>query len=302
MRKLVIVLSVVFQLMMIEKIHAQQARSQVTKYSLTASQAAKDLPRLRGQKHKVLILGSRHFDLGSNASDWKPEKEVDMSTPQRQQEMLQVVEALKKFRPTRICIEWLPSNDSTFLKIYQRYLAGNWNLKIGEYYQIGFRLAKAMGHEKLYCIDNRPKQPESLLAIEDFDKYVAEEGSISTRERRTYDSLNEKFNRYIDSVAYNMSLPNIFRFVNSDEVKRETKRIWLTGLVHAGNKTSYAGADLTGNWYQRNIRIFSNVKKLCAEKEERILIVYGYGHAFILEEMFRGSQEFDVVPVNSVLK
>ncbi len=283
--------------------YAQPVKRPGTKaYRLSKEQAIAMLPLPPAKKHQVLVLGSPHFDLGSNASDWKPEKELDMRTPEKQLEIEQVVDALKKFRPTKICIEWPPNLDSVFAKRYQSYLSGKEAPGIGEYYQVGFRLAKAMGHKKVYCIDNKPSQPESLLAVEDWDQYLAQQGSLSESEKKMYDSLNQRFNHYLDSVQFYMTLSDYLLFVNSDEVKRQVKRLWLTGLVHAGNNTTYVGADLTGNWYQRNVRIFSNVKKRCTEPEERILIIYGHNHAFVLDEIFRGSQEFEVVRVSDVLK
>jgi hypothetical protein len=269
-------------------------------YSLNPKQAIAKLPVPPVTKHKVMILGSPHFDLGNNASDWKPKTELDMLSSVKQKEIEQVVQLVQKFKPTKICIEWMPDQDSAFLKRYRDYLGGKFTLKTGEYYQLGFRLAKMMGHEKLYCIDNRPKQPESLLEIDDWDKYIVE--ATERSDKGKYDALNEKFNNYLDSVKYFMPLKDYLLFLNSDEVKKETKRLWFTGLVHVGNKSTYAGADLTSNWYQRNIRIFSNVKKLCSQPEERILIIYGYGHAFVLEEAFKASKEFEVVPLRNILK
>lgn len=282
--------------------YAQPLNTNTNNYTNTVQEAIKNLPVAGTAPHKVLVLGSSHFDLSSNNSDWKSKKEMDVLSPGKQQEIEQVVQLLKQFKPTRICIEWEPKLDSAFNARYQNYLAGKWTLGRGEYYQIGFRLAKEMGHTKVYCIDNKPEQPKSLIDIEDFDKYVTEQGSISEQERKAVDSLNEKYNRYIDSIKYSIPLKEYLVFLNSNEVKKENKRLFLTGLVHAGNNTTYAGADLTGHWYQRNTRIFSNVKKLCTTPEERILIIYGNMHAFVLEELFRGSQQFEVIPVSNLLK
>lgn len=269
-------------------------------YNSSIQQAIKNIPHAPKAPHQVMVLGSFHFDLGSNGSDWKAKKEVDMLSPNKQQEIEELVKTLATFKPTKICIEWLPKQDSTFKQRYADYLAGKWALKTGEYYQIGFRLAKAMGHAQVYCIDNRPKQPESLLEVEDWDKYVATAGGAA--EQKRYDPLNEQFNRYIDSIKYQLSLKDYLLFINSDAVKKEYKRLWFTGLVHVGNESTYAGADLTGNWYQRNTRIFSNVKKLCTAPAERILIIYGNAHSFVLEEALRASQEFEVIPLSSILK
>lgn len=258
------------------------------------------IPALNRPLHKVLVLGSPHFDLGQNASDWKPEKEMDMMTPEKQKEIIELVNMLAKFKPTRICIEWEPRLDSLWNTQYQLYRKDQFKLRANETYQIAFRLGTMLGLDSLYCIDNRPKQSESLLEIEDWDKYVAE--NTRNSDLKTYDSLNHVLNRYADSVKYTLSLKDYYLLVNNDAMKRQNKRLWFTGMVHIGNKTTYVGADLTGTWYQRNTRIFSNVKKLCNEQEERILILYGYSHAFILEEMFVASQQFEVVPVSAVLK
>lgn len=269
-------------------------------YSTPIQTAIKNLPLSPKPKYKVLVLGSSHFDGSSNSSDWKEKKELNMLSPEKQAEIAGVVKALEQFKPTKICIEWPPAQDSIFNQRYSNYLAGKWDLKAGEYYQIGFRLAKAMGHSRVYCIDNRPKQPESLLEIEDWDKYVAEAGGGA--EMKRYGALNERFNHYIDSLKYKLPLKDYLLFINSDAVRKEYKRLWFTGLVHVGNESTYAGADLTGNWYQRNTRIFSNVKKLCTAPEERVLIIYGNSHSFILEEAFKASQEFEIVPLNAILK
>lgn len=262
--------------------------------------AIQNLPQSPKATHKVLILGSMHFDLGSNSSDWKEKKELNMLSPGKQAEILEVVKALEQFKPTKICIEWPPNQDSLFNLRYNNYLAGKWDLKAGEYYQIGFRLAKAMGHSRVYCVDNRPKQPESLLEIEDWDKYVIEAGGGG--EMKRYETLNDQFNHYIDSLKYQLRLKDYLLFINSEAVKKEYKRLWFTGLVHVGNNSTYAGADLTGSWYQRNTRIFSNIKRLCSVSEERILVIYGNSHSFILEEAFQASQEFEVLPLSAVLK
>ncbi|MBK8279747.1 MAG: hypothetical protein IPK94_06390 [Saprospiraceae bacterium] len=203
-------------------------------YELSYSQAIKNLPGSPIPHHKVLILGSPHFDLSNNASDWKPKTELDMLGSKKQREIEQIVLQLKTFNPTRICIEWLPEMDSLFQKRYQDYLTGTWQLKAGEYYQVGFRLAKMMGHKKLFCIDNKPKQPESLLEIDDWEQYKAQQSEAS--EMATFDSLNERFNHYVDSVQYLMSLKNYLQFVNSEEMKWQEKEFGLPALCMRATK------------------------------------------------------------------
>ena len=53
-------------------------------YELSYSQAIKNLPGSPSPHHKVLILGSPHFDLSNNASDWKTKTDVDMLGSKKQ--------------------------------------------------------------------------------------------------------------------------------------------------------------------------------------------------------------------------
>lgn len=67
-------------------------------------------------------------------------------------------------------------------------------------------------------------------------------------------------------------------------------------------ETSILGADLTGYWYRRNTRIFTNIKNLVASEQEKILVIYGNSHAWVLEELFDASPEFQVIQVEKILK
>ncbi|CAN5736884.1 hypothetical protein BH23GEM8_BH23GEM8_22270 [soil metagenome] len=51
-----------------------------------------------------------------------------------------------------------------------------------------------------------------------------------------------------------------------------------------GAGDGYVGADLVSRWYERNIRIFANLKQITVPGD-RILILVGSGHAPILREL-----------------
>jgi len=49
-------------------------------------------------------------------------------------------------------------------------------------------------------------------------------------------------------------------------------------LTHFGEPGDWAGADLLSDWFRRNMRIFTNIVKLCDSGNERLLVIYGAGH------------------------
>lgn len=49
-------------------------------------------------------------------------------------------------------------------------------------------------------------------------------------------------------------------------------------LVPFADPGDYAAPDLLAAWYQRNIRIYSNIVRLVESPNDRILVIYGAGH------------------------
>jgi Family of unknown function (DUF5694) len=66
-------------------------------------------------------------------------------------------------------------------------------------------------------------------------------------------------------------------FINSDAmVARDVGSYYA--LLQFGEPFEYAGPDLLAAWYQRNIRIYANIRALATSPDDRILVIYGYGH------------------------
>lgn len=47
--------------------------------------------------------------------------------------------------------------------------------------------------------------------------------------------------------------------------------------AHLGEPGDWAGPDLVTAWFERNIRIYSNVLQLIDGPEERVLVIFGVG-------------------------
>ena len=106
------------------------------------------------KKPTVMILGSGHLaNPGADAFNFKMD---DVLASKRQREIGQLVTQLKAFQPTKIALEEDERFDPEINANYQHYLKGTYELKRGEGDQIGFRLAKQMGHPKLYGVDYWP--------------------------------------------------------------------------------------------------------------------------------------------------
>lgn len=252
-------------------------------------------------QHQVMVLGAFHFDRSRDASDVVAQNELDISSEESQQQLLEIADQIAtQFKPTLIAVEWMPRVQKTMDSLYQAYLKGEWELKKNEAFQLGFRIAKQMKLPNIHCVDNRPPQPDATNEIDDWDLYAEELGQTDLWHE--YDADNLRFNTYADSLLSVLDLKSYLRFLNSDAHSSRYKQLFLTGLVNLGAGDSYLGADLTGNWYRRNTRILVNTRQACKSSQERILVIYGSGHKWALDELFEGSPEFDLVQPDPFLQ
>src|SRR5215469_195368 len=107
---------------------------------------------------EILVLGTYH--MANPGHDVHNIQADDVLAPKRQKEILQLIEVLKRFHPTKIAIE---SIGSRRVDQYSDYLAGKYTLSSNEIEQIGFRLAKELGHHTIYPVDENGDFPWKRL-------------------------------------------------------------------------------------------------------------------------------------------
>ncbi len=255
----------------------------------------KDIPQVTSPyKHKVMVLGTFHFDRDRDGSDVVAKNHLDITTEESQHQIESLVNQIaSEFKPTMIAVEWMPAYQPRLDSLYNEYKNGQWALENHEAFQIGFRLAKQMGLSGVHCVDNRPPQPESVHDIDDWDAYAA--GLNQEVMVNEYNEDNNTFNQFMDDMLSKADLIQYLKLKNSPEHLRRYKQFSFTGLVNLGYKDTYVGADFTGNWYRRNTRILVNIRNLSKTENERVLVIYGAAHKWVLDELFDGSPEFEVV-------
>jgi hypothetical protein len=242
----------------------------------------------------VLYLGSYHMS-NPGADQFNLESD-DVLLPKRQAEIEEVVALLKAFKPTKIAIE-SPLGDSLTLARYQSYLKGELELRRSEEEQIGFRLAKILGHNSVYPIDVKMGLDNAGISVligsdpAKFGPYMA--GLEKAGNGAMQIMGNWLKNGTIRDMLYNM---------NDPEIEDIALKVYFHAFVPIVQDNNYAGADMVNTWYQRNIRIFSNLHQISDSKEDRILVVYGQGHVPLLKHFTRLSPYFKIVDVRAYLE
>jgi len=227
-------------------------------------------------KAQILVLGTYH--MANPGHDIYNMQVDDVRAPQRQQELAQVADVLAKFQPTKIAIEADPGNQKT-AQGYEDYLAGKHELSRNEIEQIGFRLAKRLGHKQLHAVDVDGNFP--IQHVMNFAKAKDRAAEL----QKLLDSIGQNVaeeNAYIKDHTVLQSL----LYMNSPESVAATNNFYMQVLTF-GEDGDYAGPDLLAAWYTRNIRIYSNIVKLITSPGDRILVIYGSGHLGFLQEDVR---------------
>jgi len=285
-----------------EKNEERNNNTTAVKNDTLVEYSLKNIPKnLDKYKNEALILGTFHFNRSTDGSDVVAQKHIDVTTQNSQADIELLVDKIViEFKPTKIVVEWMPKFQKDFDSLFVEYKNGNWKLGKNEAFQIGFRVADRLGLSGVICIDNKPPQPETVTSVDDWEAYALDLGQKDLW--KEYDDVNNVFNNYLDNLQDTLGLLDYLKVLNSHEVAARTKQFFFKGLVNLGHGDKYVGADLTGHWYRRNTRIFVNARNALENPNERLLIIYGNGHKWILEEMLKGSGEFEVRDVNTILK
>jgi uncharacterized protein DUF5694 len=222
---------------------------------------------------QVLVLGSYH--MANRGHDIYNMRADDVLSPKRQEEIAQVVEVLKKFNPTKIAVEadlLSPGNPTTKERPnqYAEYLAGKRQLGRDEVEQIGFRLAKELGHKTIYPVNADVDFPYQRLV-----DYAKANGRT-----KELDTIMGGFGAQVKAQGEYLASHTILEtllYMNSDARAEEDVGLYYR-LAHFGEPGDFAGADLLADWFRRNIRIYTNIMGLVDSPNERILVIYGSGH------------------------
>jgi hypothetical protein len=240
-----------------------------------ASQQAPPQTASAPGRAEVLVLGVYHMD--NPGRDIFNMKADDVLAPKRQAEIAQVIAALKKFQPTKIAVE-RDAGDQRISKHYAEYVADKRELTRNEIEQLGFRLAKELGHKTVYPVDADGDFPYQRLV-----NYA--KGSGRSKE---LDAIMDGFGGMVKAQGEYLASHTVLEtllYMNADS--RVTQELGLYHrLARIGEPGDWAGADLLSDWYRRNMRIFSNTVPLADSPNERVLVIFGAGHLGWLQRAF----------------
>lgn len=252
------------------------------------------------EKRQLAILGTFHMQSSGQDS---VNRNDDVSTPRRQQEIAELVDRLARFAPTRVAIE-SARNSTVWNDRYKQWLAGTYTPGMNEIEQIGFRLARKLNLPELTPVDY-PMWMSGLTPIERHEpkpKQSAPAGPTTTNDESP---LMKEVRAQVDKDVAHLASHTVaehLAYLNAPARAAMNHR-WdvLTALRPGEGVALYEKADLVTNWYKRNLRIFTNVLDASAPGD-RVLLIVGSGHVKILSDWGAEHPDVCLVDVATYLK
>lgn len=253
----------------------------------------------------LFMLGTFHFkDAGLDG--YKPKHDVNIMSDKRQKELQEVLNQIRKFNPTKIAVEWKKTRQAKLDSLYNEYLAGRYELKSNEIYQIGFRMGKELGHKKLYAVDANARNFEEY---QNEDHYKEKEAYYQQKLKPDLvardEMLHEKFMAMYakeDAQKNDVTLLEQLLSENNPEGLRISHGHYLIGDFKMNEGDDYFGADSAIWWYTRNLRIFANLLGLNEPGKDKVFFLVGAGHLPILSFLGNSSADFNTITLNELVK
>lgn len=246
------------------------------------------------EKPKVMLIGSFHFNeyKGDNSGNTHTGNPPDVLTEKRQKELDELVKLIASFKPTKVCVEAKTNQEEKLNDQYHAYVKGEHDLHRNERQQVIFRLAAEANINKVNAIDANGEWYMDSVATYAIQNGQAE--SIMKANQIIPSYLQQQY----DSMD-GMHMAEIFHKINSPEQIHFIHAFHLE-MTAIGKDDNYIGTGLYADWMIRNMKIFTNIQRL-AEKNDRIVVLFGAAHIHSLKQMIEDSFNLEYVSVQDFL-
>jgi hypothetical protein len=246
---------------------------------------------------ELMVLGSYH--MGNPGRDLVNVKSDDVTQPKRQAELQAIADEIARWKPTKVAVEM--QRPAPFaVEQYRNFTLADLKSKPNEIYQIGFRIAKQLGHRDVYGFDESPADGEpDYFPFGKVDAYARANGKAEL-----IDSMLAYYKGRAaeqEQIQARLSVAELLLRHNDLEDERASQGRGYYSLLSVGDADAQPGAELNAYWYMRNAKMFSKLG-LIAEPGDRVLVLVGSGHNYWLRHFARETPGFVNVDPRPYLK
>lgn len=230
---------------------------------------------------EILLVGTFHL---SDTPDLNTLSEKD-KRKYNDSDFEQLAIDLAKFQADQVFVEY-PFNSQKHLNSIYRSAEVNEGFKENEIYQIGFRLAKMLGHNAIYAVDWNEQPEESInIGLVAEGKSKAEFEEIMNPVKIVLEKLS--------TIIQQGDIIELYKHINSHEYILNDHKVYLE-LMQLDDEIAFEW--VTKYWYYRNLRIVRNIRRSILSETKRAVILYGGGHNYLFKQLLEDDRSIKVIP------
>ena len=243
---------------------------------------------------KIPILNFGTFHMGETNDANKTE--FDENDKKNQLSVKEIANKLSLFRPTVIIVETAPEFDKKLEAEYNQYLT---NPKMffkapSEIELLAYEIGRISGTKRIYGIDHKMSYNYNIGAE-----------MVNAIDSLWHNKYYKDPLKYYPQVNIDEKKLNLF-----EKLKLTNNNMYLDFLIevnaemlaHVGSEKGFEGADEATKYYQRNMRMYSNLNRIKLKENDRVFILLGASHTAYFRDFISRSPKFKMVNTFDYLK
>ncbi|MCL6217250.1 DUF5694 domain-containing protein [Zunongwangia pacifica] len=257
----------------------------------------------QNEKVEIMLVGFAHLNQMQNGTE-----AASMFSPKKQQELEKITAKIAQFKPDAIMVELTRHEKKTTDSLYKLYQNNQLDLKdfengASETYQVGFRLANKLNLDHVYGIDFKSATSQRLLKEGDHFEYFQEQ-------LKKLQQIARPLGKQV--VENSLSLYDFTKKINEPEMLDLSYRAIFNFPAYVQNgdfdkeginyrdlnseEKKYAGAEYISLFFDRNIKIYSNILNTQLKTgSKRIYVMMGQAHIGILKNLLKDNPNYKIV-------
>ena len=248
----------------------------------------------KNKKIKVILLGTFHY---GTTTDRNSTQFDDLFSEKRQNQLDSLAQKLNAFGVSKLFIEDEPANQKVQENQLELYKTGKLDDEKSlrdEIVQIAYRTS-FLSNAKIVAVDFKQELPYDQ--INEYEKnheneanpYLFFEGDYPFKQKRK--KLAET-----PLMDYYIQLNNLYS-------RQATLYDYLHYALAYGTNDDYTGVNFTTSYYDRNLKIFTNIlRNLDLKTDKTIVVLFGASHTAFLRQFFENHPYFEIIELETVFK
>jgi hypothetical protein len=248
----------------------------------------------QNQRVKIILLGTFHYGATSDKNSTKFE---DLFSEKRQNELDSLSKKLQDIGVDKFFIEDQTSNQKEVenqLELYKLKKITDEKVLKDEIVQIAYRTA-ALNNAKVVAVDFKQELPYDK--INQYEKKHEKDVNPYPFFDAEY-PFNAKRKKLVDTplMEYYIQLNNSY-----------TRQALLYDYLHYalayGTDKDYTGESFTASYYDRNLKIFTNIlRNVDLKTDKTIVVLFGASHTAFLRQFFENHPYFEIIELETIFK